>query len=152
DVPPGYLEASLDGDVTGFVLVGSRDSSLLSFVPAIVLPTAPSNPVPVLTSISPSTATAGGTVFTLTINGSNFTSSSVANWNGSSRTSRFLSATRLTATISAADITSAGSYSVTVSTPAPGGGVSNALSFIVTAPPNPVPTLTSLNPSTVTAG
>ena len=41
------------------------------------------NPVPSITSLNPSSATAGGPAFTLTVNGSGFISSSVVNFNGS---------------------------------------------------------------------
>jgi fermentation-respiration switch protein FrsA (DUF1100 family) len=40
------------------------------------------NPVPSLTSLSPSGATHGGAAFTLTVNGSNFASSVYAQWKG----------------------------------------------------------------------
>jgi hypothetical protein len=107
------------------------------------------NPGPSLTSLSPSTATAGGTAFTLTVNGSNFVSGAVVRVNGSNRTTTFVSSTQLTAAIPASDIASPGSLSVTVTNAAPGGGTSSALTFTVN---NPVPALTSLSPSTATAG
>ena len=93
------------------------------------------NPVPALTTLSPSSATAGGTAFTLTVNGGSFVSSSVVRWNGTNQTTTFVSATQLIAAISAANIATAGSASVTVFTPAPGGGTSGALPFAITAPP-----------------
>jgi uncharacterized protein (TIGR03437 family) len=89
------------------------------------------NPVPVLSSISPSSMTAGGAGFTLTINGSNFTGGSVVLWQGSIRSAAFISSTQLTAQIPASDISAAGSAAVTVSNPAPGGGTSNALTFTI---------------------
>src|SRR5262247_1008245 len=63
-----------------------------------------SNPAPTLTSISPTTAIPGGTGFTLTVNGTNFTATSVLNWNGSPRGTTFVSASQLTAQIPSADI------------------------------------------------
>ncbi len=90
------------------------------------------NPAPTLTSLVPNSATAGGAAFTLTLNGTNFISSSVAQWNGSARTTTFVSATQVTAAITAADIASAGTASVTVMNPTPGGGTSNALTFTIT--------------------
>lgn len=100
------------------------------------------NPLPSLSSISPSAATAGASAFTLTVNGSNFVSGAIVRWNGANRTTTFVSSTQLTAQISASDITAAGSASITVSNPAPGGGVSNALTFTV----NPACTY-SINPT-----
>jgi hypothetical protein len=114
--------------------------------------TASDNPVPATTSLSPSSATAGDAGFTLTVNGSGFVSDSVVQWNGASRTTTYVSATQLTAAIPATDIAAAGTASVTVFNPAPGGGTSNAQSFTITASDNPVPATTSLSPSSATAG
>jgi hypothetical protein len=110
------------------------------------------NPVPTTTGLSPASATAGGPAFTLTVNGSNFVSASVARWNGSSRTTTYVSSTQLTAAILASDIVTAGTATVTVFTPAPGGGTSNPQTFTINAANNPVPTTTSLSPSSATAG
>src|SRR5713101_3775485 len=107
------------------------------------------NPVPSLTSISPSTTFAGGAAFTLTVNGTNFVNGSIVQVNSSSRTTTFVSGTQLSAAIPASDIASAGTLSITVVNPAPGGGASAALSLVVN---NPVPTLTSISPSTTLAG
>jgi hypothetical protein len=40
---------------------------------------------PAITSLSPLSTNAGGPAFSLTVNGTNFVSSSVVNWNGSAR-------------------------------------------------------------------
>ena len=96
-----------------------------------------SNPVPALTSLSPSSAAAGSGAFTLTVNGTGFVSGSVVRWNGADRTTTFVSATRVTASIPASDITTAGTTAqVTVFNPAPGGGTSAALTFTVNSPTN----------------
>jgi IPT/TIG domain len=87
------------------------------------------NPLPVILSISPNAAPPGGPGFVLTVNGSEFLSSATVDWNGSARSTSFISSTELQAEISAADIATAGSASVTVVNPAPGGGRSNALTF-----------------------
>jgi uncharacterized protein YdgA (DUF945 family) len=110
------------------------------------------NPVPATTGLSPSSATAGGPAFTLTVNGSNFVTDSVVQWNGSSRTTTYVSPTELTAAIPAADMAVAGTALVTVFNPAPGGGVSNAQTFTITVSDNPIPTISSLSPSSATAG
>ena len=89
------------------------------------------NPKPKLTTLSPSSATHGGPAFTLTVNGSNFVQGSVVNWNGSARTTSFVSATKVTAQITAQDIAKAGKAKVTVTNPTPGGGNSNALTFTI---------------------
>ncbi len=107
------------------------------------------NPVPAATSLLPSSATAGGASFTLTVNGTNLVNGSTVLWNGSSRTTTFVSSTQLTATINAGDIANGGTASVTVSNPAPGGGTSNPLTFTID---NPLPSLTSLSPASATEG
>jgi uncharacterized protein (TIGR03437 family) len=87
-------------------------------------------PAPVITELSPSSATAGGAGFTLTVTGRGFVSGSVVRWNGSDRPTTFASATELRATISGSDLT-VGTPSVSVFSPPPGGGVSNPLRFTV---------------------
>ena len=107
------------------------------------------NPVPTITSINPSSCLAGSPQFTLTVNGTNFVSSSVVNWNGSGLTTTFVSATQLTAIVPAANVTTAGTVQVTVKTPSPGGGTSNPVTFTIN---NPVPTTTSISPTCAAAG
>jgi len=101
-----------------------------------------------ITDLSPSWATAGGAAFTLTVDGSNIVSGSKVCWNGSDRTTVFISSTELQATISATDIAASGSATVTVSNPAPGGGISNGLRFDIF----PVFTSLTLNPIAVSGG
>src|SRR5215813_13817007 len=103
------------------------------------------NPVPTLSSIMPNTAAVGSGAFTLTATGSNFVASSVVRWNGSNRTTTFVSSTQLTAQILASDVAATGSASVTVFTPTPGGGTSTAKTFTITST-NPAPTLNSISP------
>jgi preprotein translocase subunit Sec61beta len=91
------------------------------------------NPMPTIASLSPSSAFAGDSGFTLTINGANFVTSSTVQWNGSSRTTTFVSSTALQAAINAADLATASMATVTVSTPAPGGGTSAGVSFTIKA-------------------
>lgn len=110
------------------------------------------NPVPAITSLSPNSATAGDAAFILTVNGANFISGSTVQWNGSGRTTTFVSGTQLTAAIPSADLMAAGAASVTVVNPAPGGGTSNAVSFTINPAQNPVPTVVSLSPNSATAG
>ncbi|MGH9859035.1 MAG: putative Ig domain-containing protein [Candidatus Acidiferrales bacterium] len=87
------------------------------------------NPVPAITNLSPTSATPGGPAFTLTVTGSSFVAGSVVQWDGSNRTTTFVSDTELTAAIPATDIAMAGSANITVLNPAPGGGTSNTLVF-----------------------
>jgi hypothetical protein len=107
------------------------------------------NPVPHATSLSPSSATAGGASFTLTVNGSSFVSGAHIQWNGANLVTTFVSAAKLTATVGVGNISAGGTVSVTVSNPTPGGGSSNALTFTIN---NPVPTVTSIQPASATHG
>ena len=56
-----------------------------------------SNVGPTLNSLSPSSASAGGPAFTLTVHSSNFVSGAVVQWNGAAHTTTFVSTTQLTA-------------------------------------------------------
>ncbi|MBI3106688.1 MAG: hypothetical protein HYY95_14160, partial [Candidatus Rokubacteria bacterium] len=94
---------------------------------------ADANPVPAVSSLDPSSAPAGSSGFTLTVNGSDFVSTSIVRWNGSDRSTTFVSSGQLQAAIPAGDIASEGTAAVSVFTPPPGGGVSNALTFTITA-------------------
>lgn len=83
-----------------------------------------------VTSLSPSTAQAGGQGFTLTVNGSGFQSGDVVQWNGLSRATTYVSSSQLTVAILASDIATAGTASVTVNR---GTLTSTAQSFSVTS-------------------
>lgn len=110
------------------------------------------NPVPVLSSLAPAAAVVGSGVFSFNANGSNFASGATVQWNGSARTTTFVSATQLRATVSASDLAAVGTAAVTVLNPTPGGGTSNSLNFTIAPVPNPVPELTLLSPSNTAAG
>ncbi len=92
------------------------------------------HPVPTITSLSPTFTAAGGSNFTLTVNGVNFVPGAEVLWNGSSRPSSLASSIEIQAQITAADIASVGSASVTVFNPSPGGGTSGTLSFKISTP------------------
>src|SRR5262249_57305866 len=51
--------------------------------------------VPTITSLSPNCAAAGDPQFTLTVNGTNFISTSIVNWSGAALTTTFVSSTQL---------------------------------------------------------
>ncbi|HZT44291.1 MAG TPA: protease pro-enzyme activation domain-containing protein [Chthonomonadaceae bacterium] len=83
---------------------------------------------PTITSISPSSATAGGSAFTLTVNGTNYVSGATVNWNGSALSTTFVSSTQLTASVPSSDIATAGTASVTVTA---NGQTSNSVTFTI---------------------
>jgi uncharacterized protein (TIGR03437 family) len=104
---------------------------------------------PMLSAVSPSTATADGPGFTLTATGSGFNPTSVIQWGGANRATTYVSATQLTAAVTAADIANGGSFPVTVSNGPPGGGVSGAVNVTVE---NPAPVVSSLSPASALVG
>ncbi|HKZ03624.1 MAG TPA: DUF4214 domain-containing protein, partial [Pyrinomonadaceae bacterium] len=89
------------------------------------------NPLPTITTLAPNNIPEASAAFALTINGSNFVSSSVVEWNGQSRSTSFVNGSQLTAQVSASDVATAGTASVTVINPGPGGGTSNATTFTI---------------------
>jgi len=101
-------------------------------------------------STNPTSAFAGDSAFTLTVTGANFVSSSTVQWNGSTRATTFVSSTTLQAAINTADIANPSTATVSVSTPAPGGGASGSVNFTINSP-DPV---VSISPAaaTVAAG
>ena len=104
------------------------------------------SPPPAITSLNPSSATAGGAAFTLTVNGSNFITGAVVRWNTTALTTTFVGATQLTAAVPAALIAAQGSATVTVLS---GGVTSSGLPFTINAPP---PAISSLSPNSAIAG
>jgi len=102
------------------------------------------DPVPTVTALSPLSATAGAASFILTVTGTNFVRASKILWNGAALTTTEVGATKLTATVPAADVAKAGTASVTVSSPAPGGGITTARSFTID---NPVPAIAGIGHS-----
>ena len=107
------------------------------------------NPVPSVSSIAPTSATVGSAARILTINGSNFMSTSTVTYNAVGHTATFFSSSQLTISLTAGDQATAGTYPVVVTNPTPGGGASNSVSFAVN---NPAPTISSLAPASATAG
>ena len=88
-----------------------------------------STPAPVLSAVSPNTVAAGGTAFTLTVTGNNFTNNSVVNWNNAALVTTYLSATSLTAAVPATNINTAGTANITVAT---GTNVSSPVVLTIT--------------------
>ena len=108
----------------------------------------PANPAPVVASMTPLTTPAAGDAFVVTINGSGFTRSSVVQWDGTGLPTTFVSATQLTATVSATDIATPGRVAVNVRNPTPGGGTSGSFDFVIG---NPVPNLRGIVTANVQA-
>jgi hypothetical protein len=108
-------------------------------------------PVPSVSSIAPTSVAVGSAAFTLTVNGSNFTNASTVQWGTTPLTTQYVSATELTAQVPASLLVSAGMVSVTVQTPAPGGGTSGASTFSIYIPVM-IPSISSTSPASTAAG
>ena len=110
-------------------------------------------PAPTISSLSPGFTSSGGTGFTLTVTGTGFVSSSSAvYWGSTALTTTYVSPTQLTAQVPASDIASSGTANITVQTPSPGGGTSNALVFEIDSGSSANgPTFTTIT-ATVTPG
>lgn len=104
---------------------------------------------PVITALSPFTATVLAPPFTMTVTGSSFISGTQVLWNGIALPTTFVDGEQLTTQVGDAQLNSATVVQVTTRSPAPGNFVSNALPFVVAAT---TPAITSLSPSTVVAG
>jgi hypothetical protein len=107
--------------------------------------------------ISPATATAGSAGFTLTVtsNAGGFVTQTVVQWNGKTIPSTYVSATQVTATVAASLITKPGTAFVNTLQPHSGAGtngLSNTLSFTINPTANPVPTTSSISPTSAAAG
>ncbi len=139
-VPAG----AISGPITVTTSTGSTTSSLDFTVSG-----AAANPVPSISSLSPSSLPASGSQQTLIINGTGFLATSSVTFNGIAHTATVVSNSQLTILLTSADLSTMGSFPVVVTNPTPGGGSSNAVDLIVG---NPVPTITSLSPTSVVAG
>lgn len=86
--------------------------------------------VPTLTGIAPAHAIIGDAPVTLTLTGTNYTASTVVNWNGTALTTTFVSATSVTAVLPTATFGTAGVQKLTVTN---SGGTSQSINFTVVA-------------------
>ncbi len=87
--------------------------------------------VPTIGTLSPSSIQAGAGSTTVTVAGSGFANGSAVQWSGTVLATTYVSATQLTALVPASSVATLGWGAITVSNPAPGGGVSNALPLSV---------------------
>ncbi|HEV2378874.1 MAG TPA: choice-of-anchor D domain-containing protein [Terriglobia bacterium] len=125
------------------------------------------NPVPFLSLLAPSSASQGLSGLTLTVQGAGFVPGATVHWcdpvpsvctsTSTALTTTYVSGTKLTASVPAADLSKPGTAIITVSNPAPGGGRSNSLLLPVTNPVSAVSFTSSTfstgnNPKTVVSG
>jgi hypothetical protein len=111
----------------------------------------PTHPGFTITSLDPPNANAGGNAFTLTVNGTGFTTGDIINWNGTELLTTVTSPTQATAPVTADLLATAGSASVGVST-SDQTVATQSTTFTITGKNNPSPTVSSLSPSSATHG
>lgn len=104
---------------------------------------------PVVTSVTPASATVGSVGPSITVGGDNFVPRSIVQLDGAPLATTFVNATELRATIPTSKLLAVGALRISVGTSPPGGGASKEISFEVT---NPKPQLTSLAPLSVMIG
>jgi hypothetical protein len=107
--------------------------------------------------LAPADAPAGGAGFTLTVTSPSggFVTKTVVQWNGKTIPTTYVSASTVTATVTAAQIAKPGTVFVNTLNPFSGtgnNGLSNDLSFTINPAPNPVPAISSLSPTAAAAG
>jgi hypothetical protein len=95
-----------------------------------------------LSSLNPASVLEAEPPFTLTVTGSGFETGAVVHWNGSPRSTTFVSSTQLQVRIVTADVFVPGTAQVTV---VQGGVTSNSLAFTI-APDNAPPVVTQVLP------
>ena len=117
------------GSVAGMGLLSVGNGSITDTVPITL-----NNPSPAITTLNPTTVTAGSPPFTLFVTGTNFVHNSQVYWNGTVRPTTFDNGMRVRAAIDAENVTLTGTVSITVSNPAPGGGTSNVVTLTVVEP------------------
>jgi len=110
-----------------------------------------SSSLPVVLQLSPSSATAGGAGFTLTVFGENFAPASIVLWNGSVRTTTYISNTQLNAAISAADLAKEATNLIAVANTSAPISTSSGLPFVV-ASASPVASISEVTISDTTTG
>src|SRR5258706_2465332 len=91
------------------------------------------NPIPMLYQpLVPTSVEPGSPDLTLTLSGTGFVPTSVVKWDGIALQTAFINSSKLVANVPASNVASPGTASITVFSPAPGGGTSNAVPFTIT--------------------
>jgi hypothetical protein len=124
--------------LTSFVVPSKSWGSVLTVVALILLATTYSlGLTPQITAISPSSAAAGSSSFTLAVQGRDFNRYTTVLWNGSSLMTTYISSTTLRASISSTHIQQAGQSTIAVYN-SHSRTTSNAIIFFVTAATAPL--------------
>ena len=127
-----YFEAMVT-DATGVTV----DNGFLSI--QINSTRAPGNPVPFLNQpLVPTAVSPGTSGFTLSVSGTGFVSGAAIDFNRAPLATTFVDSEHMTAMVPAADVADAGTATITVVNPGPGGGPSNVVYLQVAAPESTV--------------
>lgn len=134
----GVISGTPTGGGTWDFLIQLTDAAGVSVVQDFALTITsnlpPGNPVPFVNQpLVPSSTPSGGAGFPLIVNGTGFVSGATVNFNGTPLATTFVTSSQLTATVPATSIASAGTASITVTNPTPGGGLSNSVYFPIAA-------------------
>jgi uncharacterized protein (TIGR03437 family) len=145
-VPANLLTDALSAAIgvanLGGATSGATSGSISNSVTFAINP-----PQPIISAVSPASATAGGGAFTLTVTGLNFAINGVLRWNGTPLATTFVSGTQVTGAVTADAIAMAGAALVTLVNPS--GLVSNQATMAVAAP---VPAISAIAPNGAQAG
>jgi len=144
-IPAGYLTGLGNVNVTVVNPSGATSAKAVFTVTSVTYP------APTISSIDPTSTTANGLGFNLTVYGSNFVSGATVYFSGTAISTTYVSASQLNASVPQAQVASAGNYPVYVINPAPGGGQSNSATFKVTSPVS-LPTISGVSPATFSNG
>jgi trimeric autotransporter adhesin len=87
--------------------------------------------MPVSNSLTPATVAHGTGNFRMAVRGSGFVPGSIVSWNGKKISASYVSRSQMTAYVTKAAIASAGTATIAVQNPAPGGGKSNTLTLTI---------------------
>jgi hypothetical protein len=112
-----------------------------------------------VTFLSPSNISAGSGSFTITVNGTGFVTQTYITWNGKKLTTTDTLDTagnviNVMAVVPADLVAKPGTATVITQNPFSGAGnngLSNPITFIINPPPNPVPTLSAIVPTSIAA-
>lgn len=136
-------------NTTNFKKIAS--TAVATLLLAGIMPIVAMAAVPTVTGISSSSIPMGSTASTITVNGTNFDSTSQVTINGSPRPTTLVSSNQLNVSLTASDFATAGTFNVAVTNPGTGGGTSGNTTLTVTGN-NPFPAISSMSPASIMAG
>jgi subtilisin family serine protease/N-acetylneuraminic acid mutarotase len=155
-LPTTYVDNThLTAEISAEQLITPKTIAVSVFNPAPgggetnTLPFEVNAPVPGLTSLSLTSVTVGDAGFILTLTGTHFLPTSEVHWNDAAVPTTYVDSTHLTAEISAEQLATPKMIAISVFNPAPGGGETNTLPFLIRSP---VPSLTDISSTSAVVG